>query len=90
MSSLLPQSRLAPIAAMLAISVKVDDLLHQADQKTSLSALFQYMMASYNSTAQTELIKQTCCTKWNIGVKSNGGFEYRPDILALRVELKLS
>lgn len=89
MPSLLPLSEDAPLAVMLAISVKVDDLLHQADQKTSLSTLYQYLMTSYNSTAQTELIKQYACSSWGIGVRTNGGFTYSEPIKNLRARAKL-
>lgn len=83
-SSMLPKTNKAPLAVVLAIATKVDDVLHQIGNKTNLIVLYQYMLASFNSTATTELLKVKYCVAWDIGSRSNGAFEYSEVIRACR------
>jgi len=83
-SSVIPRSPQAPLAVLLAIAVKTDDILHQVEAKTALNALLQYLLASYNSTAVTELVKIKCCSEWKIGSKTNGAFTYAPTLIEAR------
>jgi hypothetical protein len=89
-ASVLPKTNNAPLAVILLIAVKTDDVLHQTDNKTALQALFQYLMASYNSTAVTEMVKQKNCEVWGIGSRMNGAFTYNPIILGLVQRSKAS
>lgn len=75
-----------PISILLAISVRVDDLLHQIDTKTSLTNLHQYLMASYNATAVTESVKIKYCQRWKI-VGPDG--KTYPDIIAQSIRAKV-
>jgi len=69
----------------MAIAVKTDDVLHQMDAKTNLTALYQYFLASYNSTAVTEAVKIKHCAKWGLGTRPvNGTFIYSEDLVALK------
>lgn len=83
-SSILPKSQDAPLAVMLLIAVKTDDVLHQVGAKTTLSALYQYLMASFNSTATTEKLKIKYCTLWKICNPIDNTFAYVQDIINLR------
>jgi len=84
-SSCLPKTEGAPLAVMMAIAVKTDDVLYQMDTKTSLSALYQYFMASYNSTAVTETVKMKHCVKWELGTRpANGTFIYTGVLVDLK------
>lgn len=65
-ASMIPHVDHSPKAQLLAIAVAIDDLLHQTDTKTKLKALFQYMMASYQSTAINPGLKISRCKKWGI------------------------
>jgi len=66
----------------MAIAVKTDDVLHQMDSKTNLSALHQYFMSSYNSTAVTEAVKIKHCARWDLGTRgANGTFIYNPNLV---------
>lgn len=87
-SSVIPKSGQAPLAVLLAIAVKTDDVLHQVEVKTSLTALLQYLMASYNSTAVTELVKAKYCTEWGIVTRANGGFSYVDSLVMARDRAK--
>lgn len=83
-SSVLVHKENAPLAVMLALAVKVDDVLHQVDNKTPLTSLYTYMLASYNSTATTNLMKMKYCDEWRLGVKTNGEFEYNDVVVNMR------
>lgn len=87
-ASILPQSANTPLIVLFAIAVKIDDILHQTDNKTTLSNLQTYLMASYNSTATTELVKIKACTHWNIGQKINGQFVYNELIINCKPRAK--
>lgn len=86
--SLIPQHADAPLAILLAIAVRTDDILHQTEAKTGLGALHQYLLASYNSTAMTEPVKQKCCANWEIIDRPNGGIAFKPEIIAARARAK--
>jgi hypothetical protein len=87
--SMLPKTADAPIAIALCIAVKVDEILHQVGQKTDLTALYQYLMASYNSTATTEMLKIKYSVSWGLGTKENGVFSYIEAITSLRDTAKM-
>jgi DNA-directed RNA polymerase subunit H (RpoH/RPB5) len=84
-SSVIPKIPGAPLAILLAIAVRTDDVLHQTEQKTTLTALHQYLMASFNSTAVTELVKAKCSAEWGIVTRRNGDVRY-VEVLALSRE----
>ncbi|CAL1685179.1 unnamed protein product [Lasius platythorax] len=86
--SVIPRSPNAPLAVLLAIAVKTDDVLHHIEAKTTLNALMQYLLAFYNSTAVTELVKVKCCAEWGIGERVNGGFTYAASLIEARVFAK--
>lgn len=87
-ASIMPQSPNAPLAVLLAIAVRIDDMLHQTDAKTNLTNLHTYMMASFNSTATTELVKMKACQHWGLGTKINGNFVYAEVIVSCKPRAK--
>lgn len=89
MPSLIPQHADAPLAILLAIAVRTDDILHQTEAKTGLGALHQYLLASYNSTAMTEPVKHKCCANWGIIDRPNGGIAFKQEIIAARARAKV-
>lgn len=80
----------APLAALLAIAVKTDDVLHQTDAKTSLTRLKTYLDASYNSTALTPEIREHYCFHWGLvkDEEEEGVPKYISTITELRSEAK--
>lgn len=66
MPSMAPNTVNFSISILLAVSVLVDDLLHQTDNKTPLMNLYQYLMASFNATAVTNPVKVKYCKRWKV------------------------
>lgn len=87
-TSVLPNVADLPIVVFLAIAVKTDDILHQTDAKTSLSALYQYLTASINSTVVSNDFKVKYTESWKIGTRVNGIFTYNPTIVGLKETAK--
>lgn len=90
MPSMLPKVNDVPLAVMLAVAVKTDDVLHQVTNKTSLQALYQYMIASYSSAATTERVKCKYAVEWGLGIRSglNQVFSYNDSVKGLRSRAK--
>jgi hypothetical protein len=59
-----------PLAILVAIAVKTDDVLYQVDAKTPLQRLHTFFLASYNAT--TEPVKAKLCDVWGICERTNG------------------
>lgn len=87
-ASMLPTNDDSPLAVVLAIAVRTDDILHQTDAKTKMMPLFQYLMASFNSQAQTEPMKARCAVEWGLGTRQNGTFTYKREIVESRERAK--
>ena len=88
MPSMIPALENSPHAILLCMAVKVDDVLHQTDNKTGLMSLYQYLMASINSTAFTDRYKVKCCLDWGVLVRDNGRYKYPPGLIACRQRAK--
>lgn len=89
MASMIPSTlENPPLAILLCMAVKIDNVLHQTDNKTGLMSLYQYMMASVNSTAFTDRYRTKCCADWGVIVRDNGGSRYVPGVLACRQRAK--
>lgn len=78
----------SPLAVLVSIAVRNDDILHQTDRKTGLSAVHTYMLASYNSNAITNLMKIQNCIKWEIMVRVDNREQFIPQIIPLRDRVK--
>ncbi|XP_024884512.1 uncharacterized protein LOC112462764 [Temnothorax curvispinosus] len=73
-ASAIPKSEDAPLAILLAIAVKTDDILHQTDARSNLQTQLRGLKVQiYHSNAETESVKIESCISWGLLVMAADG-----------------
>lgn len=86
MASCVPRALREFRIVLLAISVATDTVLHSENQRTKLRQLLQFMDASFNSTAVTEVCKFKICKFWGVLKADGRPGDYLPEARRKAVE----